>query len=167
MDAIMNRRSVRQYRKGAIPEADIELMLKAAMRAPSAGNEQPWEFLVIKDQDKRAAILNWHGHAQMLLDASHAIIVCGDLQKNRFPWDFWVQDCSAATQNLLIKAVDLGIGAVWLGVYPDPGRVKACQEQFGLPENIIPFSVISLGYPAEEPQPIDTYKPERIHYETW
>lgn len=167
MDAIMNRRSVRKYRKEDIPDTEIELLLKAAMRAPSAGNEQPWEFLVIKNRDSLGRILEGEGHTAMLKEANCAIIVCGNIEKNRFPVDFWVQDCAAATQNLLIKAVDLGIGAVWMGTYPVPGRVKSCQDQFGLPANIIPFSVIALGYPAEEPQPIDTFDPQKIHREAW
>jgi nitroreductase len=167
MDAIFKRRSVRRYRKETIPETDVEMLLKAAMRAPSAANQQPWAFVVIRNRDAMIGINGWHEYAEMLQEADCAIIVCGDVNKNILPWEYWIQDCSAATQNLLIEAVYLGIGAVWLGVHPIPERVKACQEQFGLPSNIIPLCVVALGYPAEEPEPIDTYKSERVRLDKW
>ena len=105
MDAIFKRRSVRRYRKETIPETDVEMLLKAAMRAPSAANQQPWEFVVIRNRDAMIGITEWHEYAEMLREADCAIIVCGDVNKNILPWEYWVQDCSAATQNLLIAYV--------------------------------------------------------------
>lgn len=170
MREILGRRSVREYMDQDIPQEEITRLLRAAMRAPSAVNQQPWEFVVLRDRSLMKQIIRFHPYAKMLEQAPCAIVVCGDKQRQPAhvaAYDFWVQDCSAATQNLLLEAVHLGIGAVWLGVYPIEERVKGVQELLGLPEHVVPLSVVSLGYPAQPPQPVDTYQPERVHWEQW
>lgn len=166
MDAIFNRRSIRKYTDQIIPEEFIEKILRAGMAAPSANNEQPWHFIVIDDRDILNEIPKYHPYAQMLKEANRAILVCGDRTVQKFD-GYWIQDCAAATQNMLLMAHELGLGAVWLGIYPRDERVKLTKELFCIPEHITPLSLISLGFPAEKKQPSDRYKPERIHYNRW
>lgn len=167
MEAIFKRRSVRKFTSDQISDQDMEKLLKAAMRAPSAGNEQPWEFVVIRDRENMVKVLEFHPYATMLKKADCAIVVCGNLERKKFPEDYWIQDCSAATQNLLLEAVALGLGAVWLGVYPLKERVSGFQKLLGLPDSVIPLNAVALGYPAEIPEPVDSYLPERIHWDKW
>lgn len=167
MDAIFNRRSVRKYLAKPIPEEDVTTLLKAAMRAPSAGNEQPWEFVVLRRRETMEGIMEFHPYARMLREADCAIVICGNMELQKFPHDYWIQDCSAATQNLLIEAVHLGIGAVWLGIYPIEERYAGMQRLLGLPGHVIPLGAVALGYPSEQPEPMDTYRPERVHLEKW
>ncbi len=166
MNAIFNRRSIRKYTKQVIPEETIEKLLRAGMAAPSAANEQPWHFIVIKDKDVLSAIPKFHPYAQMLREADCAIVVCGDLvlETNK---NFWVQDCSAATENILIEATDLGLGSVWIGVHPDQDRVKPLVALLGLPQTVIPLCIIALGYPTEIKAPVDRYNPARVHRDKW
>ena len=117
------------------------------MAAPSAGNQQPWEFILIRDKNILADITKVHPYSQMLKEAQLAIVVCADLDKEKNP-GYWVQDCSAATENIIIEAQHLGIGSVWLGVYPRDDRVKGIKELLNLPVRVIPLSIVSLGYPA-------------------
>lgn len=166
MNVIFTRRSIRKYTDKTVPEDKIEQILRAGMAAPSAGNEQPWQFVVIDDRDTLVEITKIHHHAQMLKEASHAIVVCGDLSLEKIK-GYWVQDCSAAMQNMLLMAQDLGLGAVWLGVYPIEERVKALKKLLNLPEDVIPMAIMSLGYPAEIKEPVDRYNPARIHRNRW
>ena len=166
MKEIFERRSVRKFTDEPLTDAQLEQLLRAAMRAPSAGNEQPWDFIVVKSKETMEKIRAFHIYSTPLDTAACAIVVCGDQKKERFP-GYWVQDCSAATQNLLLEAVHLGLGAVWMGVYPMQDRVADCQKLFHLPEHVLPLGIIAVGHPAEAPAPLDTYKPERVHMETW
>jgi nitroreductase len=167
MNAIFKRRSIRKYREEKISDEDITLLLRAAMSAPSAGNEQPWEFIVVRNRESMIKITEFHPFSQMLHQADTAIIICGNRNYHKYPTDVWVQDCSAATENILIQAADMGIGAVWLGVYPRPERIAGLKELFALPEEVTPVSIVSLGYPAEEKKEADRFRPERVHYEKW
>ena len=166
MNAIFNRRSIRKYTKQEISEEVIEKLLRAGMAAPSAANEQPWHFVVINNKDVLYAIPKFHPYSQMLKEAACAIVVCGDLVLETCK-GFWVQDCSAATENILIEATDLGLGAVWLGVYPDKDRITPLKELLGLPETVIPLSIIALGYPTETKTPTDRFNAKRIHRDKW
>lgn len=166
MNAIFKRRSIRKYTDKLVPEEHIEQMIKAAMAAPSAGNQQPWHFVVIDDRQTLNEIPKFHPYSRMLKEASHAIVVCGNVSNLRFE-GYWVQDCSAATQNLLLMATELGIGTVWLGVYPDEDRVKAVKELLELPENIIPLCIVSLGYPGETKGPANRFDAAKIHRNKW
>jgi nitroreductase len=169
MDAIvsiLSRRSIRKYKKKQISKELIKNLLEAAMSAPSAGNEQPWHFIVITDTQILGEIPTFHNHAEMLKDASLAILVCCDknLQKHK---EMWIQDCSAATENILIAVQAKELGAVWLGVYPRTERVNGLKKLLNIPEYIIPFSLVSIGYPAEQKPKANRYNESRIHYNIW
>jgi nitroreductase len=166
MEAILSRRSVRSYTSAPIPETLLSQLLRAAMNAPSAGNEQPWHFVVIRDRAILEAIPGFHPYASMLRGAAAAILVCGDLQLEKFK-GFWVQDCSAATENILIAARALGLGAVWLGLHPLEERVTQMRKLLGIPDHVVPLSLVSLGYPKDEPRPADRYQVARVHYDRW
>ncbi len=167
---IYTRRSVRSYSKKEVEEEKLEKILKAAMQAPSAGNEQPWHFIVIRDKKRLEELARIHPYGKMLSLASAAIAVCADLKLSKYHHPMWVQDCSAATQNILIAARMLGIGSVWLGVYPREERMEPLAKFLEVPEDVVVFSLVSLGYPSsgdafyEAP---DRDKPERIHREKW
>jgi len=169
MDAIKalnTRRSIRKYNEGKISEETISKILEAGMEAPSAINEQPWHFIVITDKEILNKIPEIHPHALMARQATIGIIVCCDLSLEKAK-DMWVQDCSAATQNILLAVHALGLGAVWTGVYPRKERVDGFKEMFNLPKDIIPFLFIPIGYPAEKPFKADRFKKSRIHYNKW
>lgn len=166
---IMTRTSIRAYQERAVEDEKVEAMLRAAMAAPTAGNKQPWKFVVIKDKNTLKEISDTIRNMCMAQYAPLAIVVCGDME-NTFPdegREYWSQDASAATENLLLAAHSMGLGAVWCGVYPITERVKFIQNLLQLPENIVPLNVIPVGYPEEEPTPKDKWKPENIHYEKW
>jgi nitroreductase len=136
------------------------------MAAPSAGNQQPWEFIVVTDKEVLNNITKIHPNFQMLTEAALAIIVCADLVKEVHT-GCWVQDCAAATENILIEAKHLGFGSVWLGVYPREDRVTGIKKLFNLPEKVMPLSIVSIGYPAEEKEPSNRYDESRIHINKW
>ena len=166
MEAILSRRSIRKYTKELVSDEIIKDLLKAAMSAPSAVNEQPWHFIVIKDRQILDEIPKIQPYSKMLRDAPVAVVVCGDLKLEKAK-GFWVLDCSAATQNILIAAQAKGLGAVWLGFYPREDRIKPLQKLLGIPEHVIPFSVIPIGYPAEQKPPANRYNESRIHFNRW
>jgi nitroreductase len=163
---IWMRRSVRKYEQKAIPDSVLEELLRAAMQAPSARNLQPWEFLIIKDRDTLKRIPDYHPYASMVPGAGAAILVCGNTELQDHP-GYIALDCAAAVQNLLLEAVNQGLGAVWLGVFPREERMKAMTELFVLPANILPVALISVGYPAEDPGEKDRFVPEKVHMEEW
>lgn len=166
MNAIFQRRSIRKYTDQDVSHESIKKLLAAAMSAPSAGNERPWHFIVVKDKERLAQLSNASPYAKMTKEASVAIIVCGDLSLEKFQ-GYWVQDCSAATQNILLEVTELGLGAVWLGIYPLQDRVQYIQNLFSLPEHVVPFSVIPVGDPAQSPDAPDRYEESRVHHEVW
>lgn len=166
MDSILKRRSIRKYKDIKVSDEIVEDLLKAAMAAPSAGNEQPWEFVVLRDKEIMKNITEIHPYSKMLLKSDVAIVVCGDEKKEVFK-GYWVQDCSAATENILLAAQDMGLGAVWLGVYPIADRVEKIQEILGLPSSVVPLSIVPVGYPDEEKTPGDRFDKTRIHYNGW
>ena len=166
LEAIHTRRSIREYQNKPIPEELVTEILKAAMMAPSARNQQPWEFVVITDEEVRRKIPSVCQFAQMVVDAPLAILVCGNL-KIETAQGYWVIDCSAATQNMLLAAHALGLGAVWTGVYPREERMDGLTEILDLPEYILPHSLVVLGFPAQQPAQQDRFNPERIHHNGW
>lgn len=168
IENIMTRTSVRQYQPNrSISKDTIEILLRAAMAAPTAVNCQPWQFIVVNERAALDSLASALPYAKMLKDASIAIVTCGDLSKAFEPEpSFWVQDLSAATENLLLAAHSLGLGAVWTGGYPTE-RMKAISEHFNLPSNIIPLAVVPIGYPLGEQQPKDKWNPEAVHYNRW
>ncbi len=166
MDAIFSRRSIRKYTKEAVPEDIINQLLEAAMSAPSAGNEKLWHFIVVNDRQILDEIPKYHPYADALRQAPLAIVVCGDLNLEILE-GFWLQDCSAATENMLIAAQAKGLGAVWLAIYPRQERVVVIQKLLGLPSHIIPLCVVAIGYPAEKKSSENRFDPSRIHQNVW
>jgi len=166
LEAIMTRRSVREYTNDPVSEEDLQDLLKAGMQAPSAKNEQPWHFIVIDDSEILHAIPEFHPYSQMLLRAPLAITVCSD-RKLEAKRASWLQDCSAATENILLAAHAKGLGAVWLGIFPDSERVLGMQELLKLLKDIRPVSLVAIGHPASQPTPVNRFKEERIHRNRW
>jgi nitroreductase len=136
------------------------------MAAPSAGNQQPWHFIVIEERSLLDEIPLFHPYSTMLKGAPLAVLVCGDLGMEKHK-GYWVQDCSAATQNLLLAAHAKGLGAVWLGVYPLEERIAGVRELLGLPENVVPFAIVALGHPAEQKPPGERYDASRVRRNRW
>jgi nitroreductase len=166
IDAILRRRSIRQYRGVPVNKSDIQLLLKAGMYAPSARNQQPWHFVVIDQRKLLNSIMDVHPYASMLSGAELAILVCGD-ENLELSKGYWPVDCAAATQNILLAAHAVGLGGVWLGVYPRKERQKGIRELIALPDHVHPFSLVSIGYPAEEKAFPDRFKEERIRWNQW
>lgn len=165
---LLTRRSVRQFEPGReIPQSDIDDILKIAMYAPSGCNRQPWEFVVVTDDEIKNRIVEIHPHAGFLKDASAAIIVCGDINK-QCDEGFWVVDTSAAVQNLLLACHGRGLGACWCAIYPYADRMKQFHELLGLPENVKPNALVVVGYPVKVPaQPKDRFDGGKIHINKW
>ena len=168
-NTIMTRVSVREFTGEKISEAQIDTLLRAAMAAPSAINKQPWAFIVVTDEALIAQLGEALPYSRCSNHPAVAIIPCGDLSK-AIEGDmgaFWINDVSAATENLLLAAHSMGLGAVWTGLHPDMNRARLVQNMLGLPEHIIPLCVVPVGVPAEQPAVKDKYKPENIHYNRW
>ncbi|NLO90349.1 MAG: nitroreductase family protein [Clostridia bacterium] len=166
MEVIFQRRSIRRFTEEKVSDELVEKLLQAAMAAPSAGNQQPWEFIVIRDKLTFENIMQMHPYSTPLKEADVAIVVCGNTSREIYK-GYWVQDCSAATQNILLEAQYLGLGAVWLGVYPVEERVLGLTNLLNLPQSVIPLSVIAIGYPAEQKGPVDRFDEAKVHYEKW
>lgn len=166
LEAIFTRRSVRQYTDEAVSDEHVETLLRAAMAAPSAGNQQVWELVVIDDRRLLDAIPTVHPYAPMCTEARLAIAVCADPARERYA-GFWIQDCAAATQNILLTAHALGLGAVWLGVHPGGDRAAAIRELLKLPERIQPLSIVAIGHPRFRPAPEDRYDLHKTHHNGW
>lgn len=166
LTALFARRSIRRFTSGPVADHQLDTLLRAAMAAPSAGNQQPWQFVVIRRRQLLEAVPGIHPYAAMVPEAALAILVCGDLDGARYP-DYWVQDCAAATENLLLAAQDLGLGAVWCGVYPTMERVAAFRRLLDIPPSIIPMALVAIGCPAERKPPADRFRAERVHWDGW
>jgi nitroreductase len=166
LEWIHARRSIRKYTAAAVSDADVAELLEAAMAAPSAGNQQPWHFVVIRDRALLDAIPGFHPHASMAPQAPVGILVCGDpsLEKHA---GMWVQDCAAATENLLLAVAAKGLGAVWCGVHPRADRVEGFTRLLGIPAPVVPFAFVPIGHPAETKPPARRYAPERVHRDRW
>lgn len=163
---IIERRSIRKFTKEDISDSIIMDILKSAMYAPSGGNAQPWDFFITKDKAIIQGLKETSPYAGPLGTATCAIVVCGNKSKERFD-GLWVQDCSAATQNILLSAHSHGIGTTWLGIYPEMTRVKAVRDIMGAPEDITPLSIIALGYPDEFKDVPDRFAEDNIHFDKW
>ena len=166
MDMILTRRSIRKYTDQNISNDILFELINTAFSAPTAGNQQPWHFIIIDDKKILKKVTEFHPNSKMLLDAQKAILVCGDLDLEKFK-GYWMLDCSAATENILLAARCKGIGSCWLGIYPREDRILHLRSLLNMPENIIPFSLISLGYPAEEFCKVNRYNKLRVHYNKW
>ncbi|MGA9350578.1 MAG: nitroreductase family protein [Anaerolineae bacterium] len=160
---IFSRRSIRKYTDQPVSEADITSLLQAGMAAPSAGNRKPWHLVVVTDKQTLRAIADAPSYGKTLADAALAIVVCGDPSIS----DWWLQDCTLATENILIAAAGLGLGAVLLGCHGRAEREQPIRQVLGIPEEIGLASVLSIGYPAEEKEPRTQYDPARAHRNKW
>jgi len=166
MDAILKRRSVRKFTNQDISDEFIKKLLAAGMSAPSAGNEQPWHFIVVRNKEALKTLSECGPYARALAGAPAGIVVCADLGLERHE-GYWAQDCSACTENILIEAAALGLGAVWLSVYPPQDRVRYVKDFFHLPEQVIPFAMVAVGYPAQTIAVPERFNESRLHYEKW
>jgi nitroreductase len=166
LEALLTRRSIRRYQDRQVPEEVVREILVAAMHAPSANDEQPWQFVVIDDRRLLDAIPGIHPWAQMARTAPLAILVCGDMRLV-LNQGFWAQDCAAATENLLLAAWDHGVGSVWCGIHPDADREQAFRRLLGLPEPVVPFALVVLGYPAGPPPRVQRFREDRVHRNGW
>ncbi|MBQ4386366.1 MAG: nitroreductase family protein [Prevotella sp.] len=166
LETIMTRTSIRQYTDQPVEKEKIEAMLRAGMAAPTAVNAQPWHFVVVSDKAKLGELAAANPRAGMLKSAPLAIVVCGDMTKamEGKGRQFWIQDCSAATENILLAAHAQGLGAVWTALYPMEERMQPVSEALKLPDTLIPLCTVVIGYPAEQPEPKDKWKPENISY---
>jgi nitroreductase len=162
LDAIRARRSIRKYKAADVTQEQLDALLEAAMLSPSANNRRPWNFVVVKSRDKLDQIAASHPFAKMLKQAPLAIVICGEIDSADYMSSFFPQDCGAATQNLLLRAVDLGLGTCWCGVYPNETLIKKFRSILGITS--IPFNVIAVGVPDENPAPRGKYEAQKVTY---
>ncbi|MEI8176653.1 MAG: nitroreductase family protein [Candidatus Omnitrophota bacterium] len=169
LTAIHSRKSVREYTGEPATKDEIETLLKAGMAAPTAVDKRPWAFVVVTDAATLGRLADGMPYARMIVPAKTAIVVCGVLSKALAgkARDFWVQDCSAATENILIAAEAIGLGAVWTGVYPLDENVHYVQKTLSIPADVIPLCVIAAGHPVGIEQPKKKFDPANIHWEKW
>jgi nitroreductase len=165
LQAILTRRSVRKYAGKPVGDETVKTLLEAAMSAPSAHNKQPWHFIIIRDRATLTKIPEYHQYSKMLESAALAVVICGDSKVQET--DFWIEDCSAATENMLIAANALGLGAVWLGVHPSRQLMEDTRKLLGIPGHVNPLCIVSLGYPSEQKTPRQNYNSERVHADKW
>ncbi len=167
METIFQRRSIRVYDKDKkLTKGQIETLLSAAMMAPTGRNIQEWEFLVIENPDTIKSIMTVHPHATCLETAPCVLVVCANMHVDMAS-NFWVGDCGAATQNILLAAKDMGLGSLWMGVQCAPERAVGLKKLFNLPSHIEPFSLIAVGYPAEDVPGENRFDFKKVHFEKW
>ncbi len=165
---LLARRSIRSFTDQPVRDADIRDLLKAAMAAPSAAAKDPWHFVVVRNPSILARVAEQLPNGQMITKASVGVIVCGDLARaHRHQLSYLLQDCSAATENLLLAAAMMGLGACWLGIHPDKMRIEGVRRLFMLPPTIIPVAGIAIGYPAELLSPRTRFQETHVHQEIW
>ncbi len=164
IDFILARRSIRAYTGDEVTDDDLTRLLEAGMAAPSANNNKPWHYVVVKDRAALKKLAGAHPYGKMLAEAGAAIAVCGDTDTAPA---YWIQDCAASTENILVAASALGLGAVWLGCHPREERVSAIRKVLGVPEPIGILSLISIGHPAETKEPRTQYDESRVHRDRW
>lgn len=165
-EAIDSRRSIRKFTGEELTEEDVRICLKSAMEAPSARNEQPWQFLVLRDAALREMASKASPYTGMAMEAPVVIMVCGDLRLETAP-GFWPQDCAAATQNLLLAARGRNLGTVWCGIHPVQERVEYLKSAFALPKEVIPFALVCMGHTEVKFHVLDRFRPDRIHEGVW
>lgn len=164
---ILQRKSVRAYTDRAVSHEQLDTLIRAAMAAPTGRDMRPWHFIVLEGRHQLSPLAEQLPYAKMLAEAQAAVVVCGDMSvtdKEGNPSRNWTFDCSAATENLLLQAEAMGLGAVWTGVYPYDERLEAVKQALHLPDHLIPLNVIPIGYPKGNPQPKDKYDPAKVEY---
>lgn len=168
IDNIMTRCSIRQFTDRQIAKDTLDNIVRAGMAAPSAMDKRPWSFVVVTEREVLDSLNANHPYAN-LKTATAAIVVCGVMDKagEGKARDYWVQDCSAATENILLAAHAYGLGAVWCGVYPVEERVEAVSKVLGIPEGVMPLDIVTMGYPDQEPNVKDKWDASNVHYQKW
>ena len=166
LEAILSRRSIRRYTGSPLSEEIITDIIRCGMYAPSATNKQPWRFIVINNRSLLEDIMDFHPYARMLKGADCAILVCGDELAANTP-EYWPVDCSCATQNMLLAAHAMGVGACWIGIYPRPERMEAMRKIITLPWHINPFALVSLGYPETIPVVKERFDEHKVFLNGW
>lgn len=161
---ILARRSIRSYKVTPVAPADVETLLEAGMAAPSASNLKPWHFVIVTERETLDALAEAHPYAKMLFEAPLCIAVCGAPSTSE---RYWIQDCSAASENILLAATALGLGSVWLGVHPREDRVAAVRQILHIPDGIVPLNLLAIGYAKEGKEPRTQYDAQRVHHEQW
>ncbi len=161
LDLIKKRRSIRAYTEEPVPEADVKALLEAAMAAPSAHNAQPWEFIVVRREDLRRQLAETHQWSDICSDAPVVFVVCGHERRS----DHWVEDTSAATENLLLAVAGVGLGAVWVGIYPRPQREAHVRKVLSIPDGMRVLCLVAVGHPAESKPPHTKYDESKVHYD--
>ena len=167
LECIHTRRSVRKYTAEPVTEEQVRELLAAAMTAPSACKQFPWEFVLVTERAKLASVKSFSPYAGMAARAPLAVLVCADPAREPRCPGYWVQDCAAATQNLLLAARALGLGAVWTAVYPKEERMEGFRRLLGIPEGIMPVSFVVIGHPDEPQERADRFLPDRVHENAW
>jgi nitroreductase len=167
LDVIFSRRSIRAYQDRKVEHETLVKLLQAAMAAPTAANAQPWEFVVVDEPESLTRLKECLPFGQYNTPA--AIVVCGnpEISNNSAGKMYWVQDCSAATENMLIAAAGMGLGTVWIGIYPLESRVQTVQKALNLPEHVTPLGAVYLGYPAETKPARTQYDEHRVHWQVY
>lgn len=167
LDTIYTRRSIRVFDRRQVNKNILIDLLKAAMAAPSASNSRPWEFIVVTEKEILAELQSKIQYGKY--NAPAAIVVCANLAiaRNESAFRFWVQDCSAATENILIAAAGIGLGTVWTGAYPKEDVMETLRQILGIPQDIYPLNMIYVGYPAEEKEARTQYEETRVHWEKY
>ena len=163
LSAIKKRRSIRRYTDQPVTDEQIRQLLEAAMAAPSASNIQPWEFVVVRDPALKRELARTHRWSYMAADAAVVFVVCANERASHH----WVEDASAATENLLLAATALGLGAVWVAVYPDASREAHVRRVLGIPEGMRVLCLVPVGHPAEAKPPRTKYSETKVHYDGW
>ncbi|MCB2290155.1 nitroreductase family protein [Clostridium sp. CS001] len=167
MNAIFNRRSIRKYEDKPVEKEKIDKLLRAAMQAPSAGNQQPWEFMVVQDKETLKKLSKASPYSSMVASSAVTFVLLARKEGLTF-LECLPQDMAAAAENLLLETVELGLGGVWLGISPVQERIKYISDMFNLPENIEPFALIPVAYPdGQKNEFVDRFDEARIHYENW
>lgn len=167
LETIYKRRSIRKYLNKEVDQDTIITLLKAATAAPTAANCQPWEFVVITEPEKMNELRNKIYFAKY--NAPVAIVVCGNMKLafKGIMQEMWVQDCSAAIENILIAATSLGLGTVWIGIHPSAGNVKILKDFLNMPEYVTPLGIVYVGYPAEEKEARTRYDEKRVYWQEY
>lgn len=166
LDCLFTRRSIRKFTAQPVDPALVRTALEAAMSAPSAGNAQPWHFVLVHRRELLDAVPGFHPHAAMTRQAQAGVLVCAEPALEKYP-DNWPSDCGAATQNLLLALHAQGLGAVWVGVWPKPDRMENFRNLLGIPQAVVPFSWIPIGHPDMPAHRADRFRAERVHQDGW
>ena len=161
LEAILKRRSIREYTTQPVSEEQIRTLLEAAMAAPSASDRRPWEFVVVRDPSLRQALARTHQWSGMAADAPVVFVVCGDEKRSAH----WMVDASAATENMLVQAAAMGLGGVWVGIFPRPEREEQVRRTLGIPAHLRVLCLVPMGHPAESKPPRTRYEERCVHYD--